>query len=81
MIIDYAEKLHAWASKDQKKIEITKDHLVEVFAQKLKIQKNKIVLPENEFSEDVSEVLKKAFSAKIKQLIKFQIFSLVPAQA
>lgn len=60
MIIDYAEKLHAWASKDQKKIEITKDHLVEVFAQKLKIQKNKIVLPENEFSEDVSEVLKKS---------------------
>jgi ATP-dependent Clp protease ATP-binding subunit ClpC len=60
MILDYAEKLHAWASKDQKKIEITKDHLVEVFAQKLKIQKNKIVLPENEDTEDIAETLKKS---------------------
>lgn len=58
MILDYAEKLHAWASKDQKKVEITKDHLVEVFSQKLKIQKNKIVLPENDLSEDIGDVLK-----------------------
>jgi ATP-dependent Clp protease ATP-binding subunit ClpC len=59
MILDYAEKLHIWASKSPKKVEITKDHLIDVFSQKLKIQKNKIVLPENEDSEDISEILKK----------------------
>jgi ATP-dependent Clp protease ATP-binding subunit ClpC len=59
MILEYAEKLHNWANKDQKRFSITKDHLIEVFAQKLKIQKSKIILPENVETDDIGELLKK----------------------
>ena len=59
MIMEYSQKLYDWASKKHKKINVTNDHLVEVFSQKLKIQKNKIVLPENIETDDLSSILKK----------------------
>lgn len=70
MILDYAEKLHNWASKEQKPIHITREHLVDVFSQKLKIQKNKIILRDNVETEDISEVLKESVFGQDQAIAK-----------
>ena len=58
MIASYSEKLFEWAKKEKKSVPITLDDLITVFADKLKINKNKIVIAQNSEDEQIARVMK-----------------------
>jgi ATP-dependent Clp protease ATP-binding subunit ClpC len=58
MIASYSEKLFEWAKKDKKSVPITLDDLITVFADRLKINKNKIVIAQNSEDEQIARVMK-----------------------
>ncbi len=58
MIASYSEKLFEWSKKEKKAVAITLDDLITVFADKLKINKNKIVIAQNSEDEEISKVMK-----------------------
>lgn len=58
MITSYSEKLFDWSKKEKKSVPITLDDLITVFADKLKINKNKIVIAQNSEDEQIAKVMK-----------------------
>ena len=58
MIASYSEKLFEWSKKGKKPVAITLDDLITVFADKLKINKNKIVIAQNSEDEQIAKVMK-----------------------
>jgi len=58
MIASYSEKLFEWSKKSKKHVAITLDDLITVFADKLKINKNKIVIAQNSEDEQIAKVMK-----------------------
>lgn len=58
MIEEFGLKLVEWAEKGRKFIPISTENLIDVFAEKLSISKNKIIFANNLQNENILEVLK-----------------------
>jgi len=59
LVVDYGEKLYKWSTKNHKRVEISRDDLVSFFAEKLKINKSKIVISDNKPNDNLADELKK----------------------
>lgn len=58
MIEEFGQKLIEWAEKGRKFIPISSENLIDVFAEKLNISKNKIIFANNLQNENILEILK-----------------------
>lgn len=58
MIEEFGEKLIEWAEKGRKFVPISTENLIDVFSEKLNINKNKIVFANNLQNENILEILK-----------------------
>lgn len=58
MIEEFGQKLVEWAEKGRKFVPITTQNLIDAFAEKLNINKNKIVFANNLQNENILDVLK-----------------------
>jgi ATP-dependent Clp protease ATP-binding subunit ClpC len=70
MIMDYSEKLYKWSTKNNKKVEVSREDLISFFAERLQINKEKIVISDNESGEDIASSLKKFVFGQDKAIDK-----------
>jgi ATP-dependent Clp protease ATP-binding subunit ClpC len=70
MIEEFGQKLIEWSEKGRKFIPISTDHIIDVFSQKLGINKNKIIFANNLQNEDIFETLKNDIFGQDEALVK-----------
>jgi ATP-dependent Clp protease ATP-binding subunit ClpC len=70
MIADFGEKLCKWSTKSQKKINVSREDLISFFAERLQINKDKIVISDNDCGEDIASSLKKLVFGQDKAIDK-----------
>ena len=70
MIMDYSEKLYKWSTKNYKKVEVSREDLISFFAERLQINKDKIVISDNDSGEDIAASLKKFVFGQDKAIDK-----------
>jgi len=70
MIEEFGQKLIEWSEKGRKFIPISTDHIIDVFSEKLGINKNKIIFANNLQNEDIFETLKNDIFGQDEALVK-----------
>lgn len=70
MIEEFGQKLIEWSEKGRKFIPISTDHIIDVFSEKLGVNKNKIIFANNLQNENVFETLKKDIFGQDEALVK-----------
>jgi len=70
MIADFGEKLCKWSTKSKKKINVSREDLISFFAERLQINKDKIVISDNDCGEDIASSLKKLVFGQDKAIDK-----------
>jgi ATP-dependent Clp protease ATP-binding subunit ClpC len=70
MIEEFGQKLIEWSEKGRKFVPISTDHIIDVFSEKLGINKNKIIFANNLQNEDIFETLKNDIFGQDEALVK-----------
>jgi len=70
MIEEFGQKLIEWSEKGRKFIPISTDHIIDVFSEKLGVNKNKIIFANNLQNENIFETLKNDIFGQDEALVK-----------